>query len=140
MINRRCSVKTIVYTVVCVGLVFTTWYITNRITQDRTNKLVKSINDRYRTLEDTNKELREQYQRIDDTNKSLTEQLKDRERELTERERIINKTIVTVTELEKGIDESTDIIGRIEEAARGIKRIIDILPEQIIILEESDSD
>lgn len=134
------NVKTIIYIVICIGLVFTTWYITNKVTQDRTNKLVESINDRYRTLEDTNKKLREQYQRIDDTNKSLEKQLRDREKELAERERIINKTIITVAELEKGVNESTDIIGRIEETARGIKQIIDILPEQIILLEESDSD
>ena len=110
-------------------LLFTSAFISNYLTKKGADKTISELERRYSAIEDSNIKLREQNKKLINTNERLREQLDDSTG-------IIKSVKLTIGELETGVAESTDIIERIERTVEAIGRIINKLPEEIVILEE----
>ena len=114
-------------------IICSTMFITNYISKANTTKLYNELNSRYSSLEESNKDLREVNIKLESNNKLLREQL-------SELNSNISRANIIVGDFEEELGNARSTIERLEITVGFIDKIVDQLPNEIILLEESNID
>lgn len=125
--------KIIIYVISILVIIIITIAITNYVTQRRANKIYAELKDGYSNLEESNRQLREINGKLEINNSRLANEINAINED-------IRRTTIIIGEFEESIKGARNTIERIEITIGFIEKIIRHIPNETILLEESDLD
>ena len=113
-------------------IIYLTLFITNKVSEAKSAKLYEQLENRYSNLEESYNKLGELYSELKGNDKLLREQLGEANKD-------IRKANIIVGDFEEAIGSTKDTIERIEITVGFIDKLVEQLPDEIILLEENNS-
>ena len=127
------NVKKIIIIVGIIIVIIATSILSGYLTEKRASKIYSELESRYSNLEESNRQLTEINGQLEANNIRLKDQIGEVNSD-------IKRATIIVGEFEESISGTRDTIERIEITVEFIEQIVEQLPEEIIVLENSDID